>query len=48
MMNLEEAIKHAEDKSKNHEKNSCAAEHKQLADWLKDYRNIKEIEANET
>lgn len=42
-MTLDEAIKHAEE-AYERLKNSCpncANEHKQLAEWLKDYKNIK-------
>lgn len=40
-MTLDEAIEHAKDKAKELQ-GSCADNHKQLADWLQDYKNIKE------
>ena len=54
-MKLDEAIKHAEEVAeqnewfeKNHLENKgckeCAKEHRQLAEWLKDYKRLKEQE----
>ena len=42
-MTLEEAIIHCIEKSKNC-KTECQKEHKQLAEWLKDYKRIKDNE----
>lgn len=39
-MTLEEAIKHAEEKSKGCSK--CNEEHKQLAEWLKELKYYRE------
>ena len=49
-MTIEEAIKHSEEvankcdmlaeQAEHHHK--CAAEHRQLAEWLKDYKRLKE------
>ena len=49
-MTLEEAIKHAEEvadwmkrqSSQNDKCDKCAEEHRQLAEWLKDYKRLKE------
>ena len=38
-MTLDEAIKHAEEKGKSCD--ACAAEHRQLATWLKELREYK-------
>ena len=54
-MTLEEAIKHAEEVAEGHEKIKCikavtleeckcAEEHRQLAEWLKDYKRLLEQE----
>lgn len=48
-MTLQEAITHAEEKAKENEKAGCvkcAAEHRQLAGWLKDYKRLKKEEIN--
>ena len=48
-MTLQEAIKHSEDKAKENEQAGCvkcAAEHRQLAGWLKDYERLKKEEIN--
>ena len=42
-MTLEEAIIHCIEKSENC-KTECQKEHKQLAEWLKDYKRIKDNE----
>lgn len=43
-MTLDEAIEHLEDSIKNKEFSceSCKEEHKQLLEWLKELRNLKE------
>ncbi|MEE1073594.1 MAG: hypothetical protein U0L26_14655 [Cellulosilyticum sp.] len=43
-MTLDEAIEHLEDSIKNKEFSceSCKKEHKQLLEWLKELRNLKE------
>ena len=44
-MTLEEAIKHCEEKEKEQALNgcfACAEEHKQLTEWLKDYKRLLE------
>lgn len=44
-MTLDEAIKHCEEQAIKNEKLNCincAKEHKQLAEWLKDYKILKE------
>ena len=42
-MTLEEAIQHALDVAENSEIcNSCAAEHKQLAEWLTELKELKD------
>ena len=43
-MTLDEAIEHLEDSIKNREFSceSCKEEHKQLLEWLKELRNLKE------
>ena len=53
-MTLEEAIKHAEEVAEEHTKyniyggfescDECAKEHRQLAEWLKDYKRLLELE----
>jgi len=54
-MTLDEAIKHAEEVAEGYEKIKkivavteyeceCAEEHRQLAEWLKDYKRLKEQE----
>lgn len=53
-MTLEEAIKHAEEVAEEHTKynryggfegcDECAEEHRQLAEWLKDYKRLLEQE----
>lgn len=40
MMTLDEAIKHCEEKSCGN--NECSKEHKQLAEWLKELKSLKE------
>ena len=40
-MTLEEAIKHAEEVA-NTACNKCAEEHRQLAEWLRELKQIKE------
>jgi len=42
-MTLEEAIKHAEEVA-NNKCNECGQEHRQLAEWLKDYKRLLEQE----
>jgi hypothetical protein len=42
LMTLDEAIKHAEEKSQGC--GQCAAEHKQLADWLKELKELRKKE----
>lgn len=39
-MTLDEAIKHCEEIAES-QCDECGLEHKQLAEWLKDYRNMK-------
>lgn len=57
-MKLDEAIKHAEEVADDHdrikqikavtlEECKCAEEHRQLAEWLKDYKRMKEQESCE-
>ena len=56
-MTLEEAIKHAEEVAEEHTKynryggfegcDECAEEHRQLAEWLKDYKRLLEQEPYE-
>ena len=41
-MTLEEAIEHAETRSKELADSKCAIEHKQLAEWLKELRYLRE------
>lgn len=41
-MTLDEAIKHAEDVAKTNTCKECAEEHRQLAEWLKDYKRFLE------
>lgn len=44
-MNLDEAIQHCEEKEREQALNgcfACAEEHKQLAEWLKDYKRLLE------
>lgn len=44
-MTLDEAIKHCEEKEKEQALNgcfACAEEHKQLAEWLKELKTLKE------
>ena len=41
MMSLDEAIKHCEERAKQ-DCSECSEEHKQLAEWLKDYKKIKQ------
>lgn len=43
-MTLDEAIKHCEDKSAGCSK--CADEHKQLAEWLKELKSLRQLSAN--
>ena len=43
-MKLDEAILHAEEVAKNR-CDKCGAEHKQLAEWLKDYKRLLEKES---
>lgn len=47
-MTLDEAIKHAEEVADydcyNEEQIKCAEEHRQLAEWLKDYKRLLELE----
>lgn len=57
-MTLEEAIKHAEEVAEKNEAvvrikgeyapscAKCAEEHRQLAEWLKDYKRLKEQGGN--
>lgn len=40
MMTLDEAIRHCEEKSCDN--SECSKEHKQLAEWLKELKSIKE------
>ena len=40
-MTLDEAIKHSKEKSKNSNCNKCAAEHKQLSEWLSELKWLK-------
>ena len=40
-MSLEDAIKHAEDKAKELGCCECAEEHKQLAEWLKELKDLR-------
>lgn len=40
MITLDEAIRHCEEKSCNN--NECSKEHKQLAEWLKELKSLKE------
>ncbi|SFM09607.1 hypothetical protein SAMN04490355_104052 [Pelosinus propionicus DSM 13327] len=42
-MNLDDAIKHAEEQGENERDCHCAAEHRQLAEWLKDYKRLLEV-----
>lgn len=48
-MTLDETIKHAEEVADydcyNEKQLKCADEHKQLAEWLRDYKRLKEQEA---
>lgn len=44
MMTLDEAIKHCEDVSFNALDKDCVLEHKQLKDWLEDYKDLKKIQ----
>ena len=39
MMTIEEAIKHCEEKGRGC--TECAAEHRQLSNWLKELKNLK-------
>ena len=44
-MTLDEAIKHCKEKEKEQALNGCVAcaeEHKQLAEWLEDYKQLLE------
>ena len=41
-MTLEEAIKHAEAKSKEVADCKCATEHRQLAEWLKELKTLRD------
>lgn len=47
-MNLDEAIKHCEEVADydcyNEKQLKCAEEHRQFAEWLKDYKRLKEQE----
>lgn len=43
-MTLDEAIKHCEDKSAGCSK--CADEHRQLAEWLKELKSLRQLSAN--
>lgn len=45
-MTLDEAIKHCEEIA-NSQCDECGLEHKQLAEWLKDYRRMKSHENND-
>lgn len=40
-MTLDEAIKHCEEKSQGCDK--CSEDHKQLADWLKELKSLKQV-----
>ena len=40
-MSIDEAIKHAEEVGNGC--NECAAEHRQLAEWLRKYQKIEEV-----
>ncbi len=42
MMTLDEAIAHCDEKSCGN--SECAAEHKQLADWLRELKKYREAE----
>ena len=47
-MTLDEAILHAKQKADENKKSAhckCAEEHRQLAEWLKDYKRLKEQES---
>lgn len=53
-MTLQEAIQHTKDiiqkkcvNNENKENDDCLLEHKQLLEWLEDYKNIKEKPNNE-
>ena len=43
-MTLDEAIKHCEEVAENvmHENAECAAEHRQLAEWLRELKELRE------
>lgn len=43
-MTLDEAIKHCEDKSAGCSK--CADEHRQLAEWLKELKSLRQLNDN--
>lgn len=43
-MTLDEAIKHCEDKSAGC--SECADEHRQLAEWLKELKSLRQLSAN--
>lgn len=41
-MTLEEAIKHCEEQAEKHCGDGCGMEHKQLAEWLKELKKLRE------
>jgi DNA-directed RNA polymerase subunit RPC12/RpoP len=45
-MKLDDAIKHCEEVAKS-ECNECGKEHRQLTEWLKDYKRLKEQEPSD-
>ncbi len=45
IMTLEEAIEHCEEKACNN--SACAAEHKQLAEWLKELQTLRKNTSSE-
>ncbi|WP_367567771.1 hypothetical protein [Lacrimispora sp.] len=42
-MSLEEAIKHCEDKAKEMGCSECAKDHLQLADWLRELKQLRRM-----
>lgn len=42
-MTLREAIEHCEELAKSCEGSLCGEQHKQLAEWLRDYERLKEL-----
>ncbi len=45
-MSLEEAIKHCEDKARELGCSECAKEHLQLADWLRELKQLRRMLCN--